>query len=693
MPRLLFVTLFACCATTLATAQVSRDFKKEVAALRKTIASKHIAPRPVDDVFSSELFDRFLEGLDPDGLYFSAVDLKRLEKYRTMLDDEINTSSWKFIPDVTTMYRDVLERSKQIIQKQSEPAFSFTAKSSFFADTTTWVTDEQALATRWRNTLHYQTLLKLTMLHGASITTAQVFQKQEVDARHRVKNMAMRDVHRALNPKEGFDVFIAEQYLEHLATTYDPHTNYFNLSNMEIFSALVSAEGFYFGFSLKENERGDVIISSLAPGGPAWRSGEFQLHDKLIALQWENEKAIDLSDLRLHEVNELLGEADQMNLKFTLQKSNGEVKTVTLQKEKLSQEQNLVRGYVLEGVDGGRYGYVVLPEFYSQWDSDDLAANRCANDVAKEIMKLTKEKIQGLIFDIRHNGGGSLKEAIALSGIFLEEGAMAMMRATGSDPISLKDMNRGTLYDGPLVVMVNGGSASASEIVAAVLQDYNRAVIVGGQTFGKATGQEVIPLNGNVNAANMSSNGNQGFAKITTSRIYRVTGKSLQGRGVIPDIILPDIIAASPYREVNLDHAIIADSIMKKSYYKPLRPLSITALRERSNARVSSSAAFKGVADGIERLQNELLLENAEVLTWDELVKQERTKREITEGLQKTLTLPTAVFKARVVNVEKARLTLDAYANEFHQSSMREMEKDIYLAEAFQIMNDLLAIK
>lgn len=660
--------------------------------LRKLVEKKHVSPRVINDEFSGKLFDRFFQYLDPQGIYLTTADLLPLEKYRTMLDEEVKGQSWKFLSEATSIYRSALERAKVILQKQSESPFVAATKNAILFDTISFSANESALNIRWRNIIHFKILEKIAGLLKADQPTVQFFQQHEPDARVRVKNMMMRDIKRILLNKDGLDVFVAENFLDCITAAYDPHTNYFNLTNMEVFAALVSAEGFYFGFSLKENGVGNVVIASLAPGGPAWKSGEFTLQDELVALQWEDEEVIDLTDVPLKEVNALLDDANQMTLKLTLRKPSGELKTIELRKAKLSQEQNLVRGYVLDGSNGRRYGYIVLPEFYSQWDSDDYASTRCANDVAKEILKLSKEKIQGLILDVRYNGGGSLKEAIALSGIFIEEGSMAMMRNTGAEPISLKDMNRGTLYDGPMILMVNGRSASASEVVAAALQDYHRAVVVGSSTFGKATGQEVMPVDPNETAETIRTKPNFGFAKVTTSRIYRVTGKSLQGRGLVPDIILPDILDASEYSEAILENYLQADSIVKKSYYKPLPAIDIAPLREKSSQRVTSSTGFKALDAAMNTVMAELDREPI-VLTWDQVSKSELTARKITETFQNTLEQETGIFKARVVASEKTRLDLDAYAKAFHDASITSMQTDLHLGEVFMIMNDLIDLE
>jgi carboxyl-terminal processing protease len=672
--------------------QLIRDIRSEAASLKKLLSEKHLRPRTINDQFSAAVYDDFLAALDPDGLYFTATELATIEQYRTLLDDQINGEGWTFLPAITPLFRMGLERAKAIALKQCEAAFSATAKNTILFDTLRWVQTEKALQMRWRNKLHYETFEKLADLQKGESRSPQFFAKHEPEARARVKNKAVREINRQLNSKDGLDTFVAEKFLTAITAAYDPHTSYFNLTNMEVFSALVNAEDFYFGFSLKEDERGNVIISSLAPDGPAWKSGSFELHDELVAIQWVDEEVIDLTDLPLAEINSLLDDGDQMKIKFTLRKSSGELKTVELQKEKFSREENLVRGYILEGQNGQRYGYIILPQFYTEFDADDYAATRCANDVAKEIMKFNQEQVQGVILDVRNNGGGSLKEAIALGGIFLEEGAMAMMKHTAQDAILLKDMNRGTLYDGPLILMVNNRSASASEVLAAALQDYNRAVIVGSRTFGKATAQEVLTITPVDALKKLDFKGHFGFAKVTTSRIYRVTGKTWQGKGLIPDISLVDFFDVINYHETLLDNYLMPDSITKKSYYKPLPIYPVTLLRQKSEARVAASNGFKAIAMAMQVYEGEMRELKRELLIWDDFARRAVEARQSTMEIEKALGVDHDIFNARVLAAEKDRLMLDAYAKSFHDASVAAMEKDIYLGEAFLIMNDLITI-
>jgi carboxyl-terminal processing protease len=659
--------------------------------LKKLLSERHLEARSVDDQFSKDLFNNFFHELDRDGVYFTATELSALEKYRTLLDNQLNGQGWTFLEQVTPLYKKSLERALAIVQKQSETPFTVSAKLKITRDTAV-APDESELQKRWRRKLHYNTFENLVGFPSTGLTASQLFAKNEPAARTRAKNTLTRAVNRTLTYKAGLDAYVAEKFLESIANIYDPHTNYYNISNIEIFKALLSAEGFYFGISLKENEHGGIVVASLSPGGPAWKSGAFALQDELVSLMWENEDPIDREDLTLETANEILDENNPASLTFTLRKGDGKTVSVPLKKEKLSQEQNLARSYLLEGKSGKRIGYIILPDFYSDWDADEeFNSARCANDVAKEILKLKQEKIDGLILDVRYNGGGSLKEAISLSGIFLEEGAMGMMRHRSLPPSTLKDMNRGTLYDGPMVLMVNNYSASASEFLAAALQDYHRAVIVGSRTFGKATGQEVLLLNPAAKASDLVLKENFGFAKVTTSRTYRVTGRSLQGYGVIPDVALPEFLEIYNYHESQRPYTLKPDSLAKKSYYKPLQVLPVHQLKEKSTARVASVSSFQTLLKAMDWYRISITARDQEI-DWAKFYGTADQERKISLELTQSMNVHVQSFTPRTATADLQRLGLDPFAKSFHESSIQSMEKDIYLEEAFNVINDLITI-
>jgi carboxyl-terminal processing protease len=378
-----------------------------------------------------------------------------------------------------------------------------------------------------------------------------------------------------------------------------------------------------FGFSLTEGEDGKPEIGHLQPGSPAYLSGQVNEGDRILGIKWDNKESIDVSDAGLRELNEMLSESGGDKVNITVRKVDGTTKQVTLHKEKMAvedEDNNKVKGFLLKGAR--IVGYISLPDFYSDWE-DNSGVNGCANDVGKEIIKLKKENIQGLIIDLRYNGGGSLKEAVELTGIFIDAGPVAQLKERETKISTLKDVNRGTIYDGPLVILVNGNTASASELVAGSLQDYNRALIVGSPTYGKATGQIVLPLDTTVNIKTYNGKSQaESYIKLTTFKIYRVDGTTAQIKGVIPNIILPEAADANQKdREANEKFALNASPIDPNKYYTPLQPIDVVNPQNAARQELDSSAYFKATREYVQKMKTTFQKKNVSLLV-DDFLKQ-----------------------------------------------------------------------
>jgi len=555
---------------------------------------KHYSPRIVDDVFSESLFDHFFESLDPDLVFFTNADLSGLSSFRKTLDDELNGKGWTFLNKITPLYRLRLLQADSIINEVTSTSFDFSLDEFFSVviDTTRPATEKEK-RNKWYQTLKYETLEGLTDIASVqqsqtgSINKKEVFNR-EAQVRSMIKMRQIRHIKSILQTAEGFENFVQSIYLDAIATCFDPHTNYFPETQKQNFESSLSKDGYYFGFSLGENDKGEASILHLDPGGPAWKTGELNKGDVLLQMKWEGKEPIDLVGADAGEISSLLDGSNKDLLELTVKKTNGQVKPVQLRKEKMKGVgEDVVKSFLLNG--NKKIGYISLPGFYTDWEEE--GGSSCANDVAKEIVKLKKENINGLILDLRFNGGGSLGEALELAGIFIEEGPLCLVKGKDAKIITWKDPNRGTIYDGPLLVLVNGQSASASELVAAALQDYNRAIIAGSATFGKATGQQIFPLQSG--ASVITNEG--GYAKITMEKIYRVTGKATQRNGVIPDIVIPDIFDGMTYREKDMPHSLVDDTVKRNSYYKPMSQLPVSMIAVKSTTRIEIDKNFKQI--------------------------------------------------------------------------------------------------
>jgi carboxyl-terminal processing protease len=675
------------CCVTICDGQV-KDFRQQALLLKKALQQNHVSPRNIDDQFSEWLYESFLEELDPELLYFSEEDLKTISSYATKLDDELtgNTSNWKFLSVITELYKKSLQRAETTANQLLQAPMSFEAKEVYQEDTV-WAKNQTELTNRWKSTLKHRVLSRVYEMQRSSAQSD--IMKLEPEARQRAKAFVSRSVKRILNHAGGYENHVASLYLQNIALAFDPHSAYLASDAVENFLASVSSQGYYFGVNLNENEQGDIIIEHLTPGGPAWKSGLLNTGDIIKKIKWDGKEEVDLSGVGLDEINDMLVESNHLSLQVTVSKPGGITETVTLKKDKMESEENIVKSFMLEGKR--KVGYISLPGFYSNWGASEGA--QCANDVAREIIKLKKEGIEALILDIRFNGGGSLEEAVAMTGIFIDAGPAGIVTNKAGEATTLKDGNRGTVYDGPLVLMINGMSASASEFLAASLQDYQRAVVVGSKSFGKATAQTLFSLDPKDQQLAPSENIKPGtsYANVTIEKIYRITGKTVQTKGVIPHITLPDVYDSIDFREHTMPMALVNDSIFKKTYYQPLLLLPVRELKHKSELRLATHKGFKDIVSASAILGSVNNNTDPLPLNW---VDYKRKADDISSSIARVTTnkSKSTAFKVGYHQFESQRMQIDEFVKDFNEAWTKKLETDISLEEAFHITCDYIDI-
>jgi carboxyl-terminal processing protease len=665
-----------------AKAQQSKDFQKELSLLKNAILTNHFGPRPINDTFSGLVYDNLVDRLDPHKLYFTQDDLKLLAVYKDTVDDDLKNNSLTFFAAMTKVYRSCLERTVSVIEKSTEKQVYFNQNENLIKDTL-WATNTGAHAERWRQKLKYEQLVGLFKVYKEERSTSDndFISKYEREVREKVRRNQLRSVKRILNNSGGFEQYVFAIFLRSISTSFDPHSLYFSPTDMENFVASLSTKGYSFGLTVDENEFGNVVITQLLPGGPAWKSGEVHTGDVLRELQWEGMESVDVTGLDIGEIEAIFNDANHSMLELTLADISGLQKKVKLKKEKIDAEENVVKSFILEGER--KIGYISLPGFYSSWN--DEASSNCANDVAKEILKLKKESIEGIILDVRFNGGGSLLEAVAMAGIFIDAGPIGVLKDKNGQLLINKDMNRGTVYDGPLVLMVNGFSASASEFLAAALQDYNRAVIVGEQTFGKGTAQSVISLD-------PQQKTQAGFATITMGKIYRVMGKTTQRHGVTPDILIPDLLSALAERETKIPLALSSDYITKKIYYQSYDALPIKDLKAKSEARIIENPQFNLVNEYSSWL-NTLRKSEPVSLKWPDFKKQFQAQQDKLTQMISAFDKETTLFKVKNHAFEEKRTQMDDYINSMSKARVKKLIQDVSLQEVYNVICEFITIQ
>jgi carboxyl-terminal processing protease len=677
------------------TAQVNHSKTAKHALLITQMANKfHVQPTPLNQVFAERVFTTVLHELDEEKIIFTQQQIQQLQPLSVQLHQSILQQNTQFLQQLTTLYKQQLVTTDSLIVIAANKPINFTIVEKY-----TIQEDTSFAANVLQQQQKINKIIKLNILQyivaywPEKRTVAQ--QKKFTDsiepiARKKIVTGIRRSFNTLLQQSIAAETEVASAYCNSIAKAYDPHSSYFSPDTKTAFESGLGKKPLRFGFSLDENDDGSVEINNLKPGSAAYKSGLLNSGDKITALQWEGKETISVADKGSSFISNALDGNSNLKLTLTVKKADGSLQKVVLQKEEIDngEDEAKVKSFVLKGSKA--IGYISLPAFYEDWESTETGINGCANDVGKEILKLTKENIEGLIIDVRYNGGGSMQEAIELAGIFIDAGPVGQIKAKAEKPITLKDINRGTLYNGPLVVLVNGYSASAAEMLAGTLQDYNRAVIVGANTFGKATAQVVLPLDTSISLQESHAKAMaDGYIKITVSSLYRVTGKTAQITGVEPHIVLPDVLSVVAETEAKEPLALQMPPIEANKYYKPFDPIPIKNLQLIADTIVSNWPVFKAIKSKAAYTKQQQQ-QNTSLLLTDVLANY--TTEESNDAIEAAKNAATDIFTIANTNLENKRLGVST-ANNFMNTQWKEyLTKDPYIKTAFLIAT-AMAIK
>lgn len=635
----------------------------------------HYSKPPLDDARSQKMYAGYLKMLDPARMYFTAGDIQEFDRWETQFDDFLKAGNLK--PGFS-IYKRQLERLDQYLDyaltelSQGIDKIDFSIDESFETDRekAQWAADEQALQDLWRKRLKDEVLrLKIANKEPKAIETLLI---------KRYKNQQKR-----LQQTRSEDVFQA--YINSFAQTYDPHTTYLSPDNAENFDINMSLSLEGIGAMLQgDNEH--VKIVRLIPAGPAEKSKLVAPADKIIAVGQGDKELVDVIGWRLDEVVKLIRgpKGSQVRLEI-IPASNAPgdqtSKVVTLTREAVKLEEQAAKKSILHLDQNGReakLGVIEIPAFYldfKAYRSGDPEYKSTTRDVKRLITELQKEQVEGIVIDLRNNGGGSLQEATELTGLFIEQGPTVLVRNSDGRIDVLADEQKGAFYKGPLTVLVNRLSASASEIFAGAMQDYHRALIIGGQTFGKGTVQTIQPLN-------------HGELKLTLAKFYRVSGQSTQHQGVIPDISYPADMDINEIGESALPEAMPWDSIKPalKPSSDPFKPF-IAELKARHDARTDNDPDF---------VFSRARLALTQRLMQDTTVSLNEVKRraQYAKIEQKQLDIENARRSKKGEDLLKTMIKEDEdeHVAEIEQDKTLKPEDDAYLAETGRILLDWLSL-
>ena len=656
----------------------------------------HVKPRAVNDTFSNDVFKTIIHKVDPSHLTLTQDDIKQLSSYRDKLGGEILNKRTSFIQLLTSIYSDRLQLVDTMAENLLKMPFRYNIAEKY---TTQEDTTNPVNLAALRIKLYKK--FKYAIVSSIAIQVKDIKdptkQKKKIDSldivlRKKVLEGFKLNIQKKLQSPGGIPQIVSNDYCKAIAACYDPHTEYMTMSDRDNFESQIGKKNLILGFNLNEDQNGNVTIDKLVPGSAAFKSGLINKGDKIISIQWEGAKPIDVTKADAEEIEDILDVNNHVKVTLTVLKSDGTKRQVDLMKEKqtIDEDDNKVKSYILKGAK--TLGYISLPSFYEDWE-DKKSINGCANDVAKEVLKLKKENIEGLILDVRFNGGGSIDEAVDLAGIFIDAGPITQIQTRNSKPITLKDMNRGTIFDGPITLMVNGYSASASELLAGVLQDYNRALIVGSATYGKATGQGIFPLDTTFND-NQNTNDTtkrSSFLKLTELQVYQVSGKTAQFKGVVPDILLPDATEADNNKEKNEPFAIPSGKIEANKYYLPCKPLPLEMLQTQAAIYQKENPYFAKVTDYINEKKNKQVKVDIS-LKLDDLLNgkskiEEDDDDDVTDSLDTKLSdKENKFFTVQLNKYESERVASDSDLKSLDDKFQIFLSKDPYLLVTYRLM-------
>lgn len=652
----------------------------------------HVQPKPIDKKFSADLFKQMIQALDADKIYFTQEDIRQLESYKYKLDNEVLNKKSDFLNAVIALFGQRIHQTDSLLDLFSNSLFPLQANENYtVAEDTVFAGNAALRRIKLYKLVKRNTLESISDAYDENVSPHRELKVDSLEesALKKAAHVFKRDIQRILQSNGGLPGFVCNAWCESVASCFDPHTEFFSMAKKEEFQGELGDKQMQFGFGLSESREG-TEIARLKPGSPAYKSGQIHEGDAILALQWEGNEEVDVSDGSPSEVSVLISGDHPKNLTLTLKKNDGSIRKVTLQREKalLDDDNSKVRSFILKG--DHRIGFISLPAFYTDWESGAGGSNGCADDVAKEILKLKKENIEGLILDLRYNGGGSMTEAIALAGIFIDVGAVGMTKNKEGKVFTMKDVNRGSVYEGPLLLLVNGFSASASEMLAGTLQDYHRALIVGSPTFGKATAQVVLPLDTVFDEHHLERmKYAENFIKVTVERLFRVNGTSAQETGVIPDILLRDFTAARSERERTMPFALTNTQIEPNKYYHAYPALPVDSLIAFARLFTDTSAYLKSFNHYLDQLVA-LQTPKDESLSLQKIREEHEQMKKFLADREKSLPTVSLPYEIQWNAFEKIRMRTDEDLRNTNLMLTHVLSKDPGLLMGYQIASRML---
>lgn len=652
----------------------------------------HFSPKNINDQYSSTVFDKFLADLDNDKNVFLKSDIEALNKYRNNIDDELKGADLESFFAVNQVY---LKRQNEVsvyYKEFLEKPFDFTATETVELDAKKldYPANDVARRKAWRQRLKYLTLDKYVSLQNEreknkdkkdyKVKSDKVLEQEARDA---VKKQMERWFATKKNRETNDENF--STFMNAITGVMDPHTNYFLPIDLRSFNETMRGSFFGIGAQLKE-EDGSIKIASLVTGAPAWKQGELKENDQIIKVAQGKAEPVDITGYAVTDAVKLIRGAKGSEVRLTIRKMDGTIKVIAIIREDIKLEDVFVKSAVINGEH--KIGYIYLPEFYADFENPN--GPRCAADVARELEKLKAEKVEGIVLDLRGNGGGSLYDVVQMAGLFIPDGPICQVKGREDRPNILRDRDRSVQYDGPLTVLVDETSASASEIFAAAIQDYKRGIIVGStSTYGKGTVQRNIPLNPvseNPIFANRKTE-DLGTVKLTLQKFYRINGDATQLKGVVPDVVLPDRLEYLKFREKDNPNSLKWDEIEKADYQPWTSSVSTGMVISSANNEVNKSNTFGKIKADVQWLEKNN--DKAYSLNITQFKQDQENLKNIYQNIEQLYKLPVPM---PIANLGTDTVAINAAKEKIERNKawLKAVSTDVYIDESVKITNMMI---
>lgn len=657
------LTLVAMClAATALLAQQYATPKPEYTQITKLVVQmiekEHLARLPVNDMIAGRLVDHYVKELDPQKLYFLQSDIEEFNQVRTTLDDAVRQGNIEWSYATFRRYLDRLDQRIATAEQLVDAPHDFTVKESMVYDAKElkWAQDEAEITERWRKRIKYDLLL------------FRLEKVEDAEAKNRL-HKRYRNIKKAMHQTEDDDIL--EIFLTSLAASFDPHSSYMSPRSEEDFKIQMRLSLDGIGAALK-GEDGYTTVAQIVKGGAAQRDGRLKVKDKIVGVGQKPDEFTDVVDMKLSNVVKLIrGKSGTKVFLRVIPDGASDAKIYEITRDKVELKEQEVKGEIID-VSGripgtrGRVGVIHIPSFYRDFagqqsgQEDFKSTTRDVKAVLRDFNKSTPP-IDALLIDLRYNGGGALSEAIELSGLFIDEGPVVQVKDPRGNVRHLDDEDPRVDFNGPMIVVCNRLAASASEIFAGVIRDYQRGIIVGDTTtHGKGTVQSVMPVGKRL--FDLSQSSDRGALKLTINQFYRVNGDSTQKLGVPSDVVLPSLLDHMDLGEASLDNVMAFDRVapVEHKKYSMLSAPVVSLLRDRSRDRVAVSKDFKEVAANIEKYLNrkkrKSISLNEEDLKQERLEEEEKTKKDADEQQDKA---DGPIFPVEAYNNELLAISLD----------------------------------